>query len=387
MYRGLNVHVYPSTFEYETRILKVTRTLVDRRLVERVLVIAMAASGLPREAGIDSQRAVVRVDACLPGSGFWSKALRFMEWSVRVLWRLRGEPVNMVNCHSLSVLPVCVAIKFWHKAILVYEPHELETETATFAGLRRKLAKFVERRLITHAARVIVVSESIARHYRQDYGLAVAPVIMNVPEISAGDDIGSGRELRDYFKIPDGHLLFMYQGALEAERGVLQLMEAFRRVARDKHLVFMGFGSLEGEIREAAELHSNLHLHPAVPPAEVIRFTRSADIGFALLDADCENHRCALPNKLFHYLHAGLPVIVSDLPEMAGLVNRYACGWRVAGSSESIVRCVQGIRPEALPQARAGAQRARSNLHWGNEADKLESIYRDLLESGPTEPL
>lgn len=377
----LNVHVYPSTFEYETRILKVTRTLLERGLVRRVLVVAKTGPGLPQEAEINAQSAVVRVDACLPGKRFWSKALRFVEWSLRVLWRLRRERVGMVNCHSLSVLPLCVAIKFWHRAILVYEPHELETETATFTGAHQKLAKWVERRLIQYAALVIVVSESISRHYRQDYGLADAPVIMNVPEAVVGEDPGPNRLLRDYLAIPDGHLLFMYQGALEEERGVLQLMQAFQLLPSHKHLVFMGFGAMESAIRDAAHTYPNLHIYPAVPPGEVVHYTRAADIGIALLAADCENHRCALPNKLFHYLHAGLPVIVSDLPEMRGLVTRYACGWCVENSPESIVRCVEAIGLKAIAEARAGALRARSDLHWANEADKLETIYRDLFRN------
>lgn len=375
----LNVHVYPSTFEFETRILKVTGTLVERGLVDEVLVVAKAGAGLPSDARIDEHRRVVRIGARLPGERFWAKALRFVEWSIRVLWRLRRERVAMVNCHSLSVLPLCVAIKWWHGAMLVYEPHELETETATFTGWRRRLAKWVECKLIDRASRVIVVSDSISKHYRQDYGLAVVPVVMNVPEPLPGVDPGRNDVLRRHFGIPDDHLVFMYQGALEEERGVSLLMQAFQRVPVDRHLVFMGFGSLTSAIKSAAEKHTNLHLYPAVPPSEVIHYTRGADVGFALLDEDCENHRCALPNKLFHYLHAGLPVIVSDLPEMGSLVDRYACGWRVGNTVGDIAERVAAISKSDRASAAIGAVRARAELHWDNEADKLEGIYRNLL--------
>jgi len=371
--------VYPSTFEFETRILKVTGTLVARGLVDEVLVVAKAGAGLPSDARIDERRRVVRIGARLPGERFWAKALRFVEWSVRVLWRLRRERVAMVNCHSLSVLPLCVAIKWWHGAALVYEPHELETETATFTGWRRLLAKWVERRLIGRASRVIVVSDSISKHYCQDYGLVEAPVVMNVPEPLPGVDPGRNDVLRRHFGIPDDHLVFMYQGVLEEERGVLLLMQAFQQVSVDRHLVFMGFGSLTSAIKSAAEKYPNLHLYPAVQPREVIHYTRGADVGFALLDEDCENHRCALPNKLFHYLHAGLPVIVSDLPEMGALVDRYACGWRVGNTAGDIAERVAAISESDRVSAAIGAVRARAELHWNNEADKLEGIYRNLL--------
>lgn len=373
----LNVHIYPSTFEYETRILKVTRVLVEEKLVDNVLIIARAGHGLPKEANIDARRKVCRIDSCLEGDGFLRKILRFVEWSLRVFARLRHEPVKMINCHSLSVLPLCVAIKLWHRAILVYEPHELETETATFSGFPKKLAKIVERLFIGQAARVIVVSKSISQYYRQDYDLRDVPVIMNVPEITDGDEPVRNSLLRDYFDIPEGHLVFMYQGALEEERGIVQLLEAFRKVPPDRHIVFMGFGELEKQIQEAVV--GNIHLHPAVAPDMVLQYTNGVDIGFALLDANCLNHQCALPNKLFHYIHAGLPVIVSNLVEMGALVEHYHCGWRVDNSTEALSSRVKTITLEDMECARKGALMARKELHWKNEADKLVTIYRELL--------
>ena len=141
----------------------------------------------------------------------------------------------------------------------------------------------------------------------------------------------------------------------------------------------MGFGPLEEAIRSAALAASNIHFHPAVPPHEIEHHTKGADVGFALLSDDCLNHRCALPNKLFHYLHAGLPVIASDLEEMGALVDRYACGWRVGNDVNAIAACVSGVDPASIALRRKGALRAREELHWGHEADKLETIYRDLL--------
>ncbi len=375
----LNVHIYPSTFEYETRILKVTDTLVENKIVDRVMIIAKAGPNLSDEEKIDGHRYVCRVGTHLTGGNFWLKTLRFVEWSTRILQRLRHEDITMINCHSLSVLPLCTVIKFWHRAILVYEPHELETETATFIGFRKKIAKRVERALIGQAERVIVVSESIAEYYRNDYGITEVPVIMNTPKLNAAENPNRSAILREHFSIPENHLIFMYQGALEEERGILVLLEAFVNVSHDRHLVFMGFGSLQGKIRLYTRTHPNIHLHPAVKPADVMRYTLGADIGFALLNADCLNHQCALPNKLFHYLHAGLPVIVSNLVEMRTLVKRYKCGWSVDNTSEALAKRVESIGPDEITTAKSGSLQAREQLHWGNEAIKLVATYNGLL--------
>jgi len=376
---GLNVHVYPSPFEFESRILKVTKTLVSMAIVGRVLVIATAKEGLPERQVIDEARQVLRVRTRLSGTRVWSKALGFVEWTIRVLGLLRREPIEMVNCHSLSALPLCVLIKWRHRALLIYEPHELETETVTSTMVRRMVAKLLERVLIRQAGAVIVVSDSIATHYCDDYGLSVAHVVLNVPESTSSVAGDPSRLIRDRFGIPDSHLLFMYQGVLSETRGVSVLLRAFQRVRPDRHLVFMGFGPLERAVASAAASLPNLHFHPPVPPGEIMQLTRGADVGFALLSDTCVNHRCALPNKLFQYLHAGLPVVVSNLEEMANLTERYSCGWPVDFDETSLALTVSEIDLAAIEARRAGVRRAQSELTWGHETQKLVSIYREIL--------
>ena len=379
---GLSVHVYPSPIEHETRILKVTKTMVTRSIAERVLVVGTAKPGLAREVAIDAARSVRRVGTTLSGERLAGRILRFAEWSARVFFLLRRQPVSMVNCHSLSVLPLCAALKWWHRSLLVYEPHELETETETSVGLRRRLAKVVERLLIGAADRLIVVSDSIAREYARAYGLDGVVVVFNAPALEPDGEPATNRSLRDRFGIPDNHLVFMFQGVFDEGRGVRTLVDAFRLLPPDRHLVLMGFGPLEEEVRTAAQAHPNIHFLPAVPPESVAHHTRGADVGFALLVDNCLNHRCALPNKFFHYLHAGLPVIVSDLPEMGAVVERYACGWRVGGDVASVAAVVASIGPADLAPRRAGARRGREAFNWDREENKLVATYDALLSRG-----
>jgi len=377
---GVNVHVYPNTFEYESRILKVTKVLINHGFVQRVLVIAMAKSGLPDKQNIDASREVWRVKTRINGDGLWYKILCFLEWSIRVVVQLRHEAVDMVNCHSLSVLPLCVVLKWWHKCILVYEPHELETETATSIGIRKPIAKFVERLLIGQTDLIIVVSKSIAEHYRRDYYLSDVAVILNVPDTQEEKAIKKNKLLRARFMIPDNHMVFIYEGVFEQDRGTGWLLDAFRQSSPDRHLVLMGFGPMEEEIRKVASSTSNIHIHPPVMPSEVIEYTQGADVGFALLTDECLNHQCALPNKLFAYLHAGLPVIISDLDEMRALVELYNCGWRVANNPLSIANCISAIDAYSIKVYREGALSAIKELNWARESQKLASIYYDYFK-------
>lgn len=374
-----SVHVYPSTFEFESRILRITKALIERTRVSDIVIVAQAAPHLPSREALDARREVRRIAAKLRGDRFWSRVARFGEWSLRVSASLRGDKIDLVNCHSLSVLPLCVVLAIRHRAMLIYEPHELETETATFHGGRKRLAKLVERTLIRRARRVITVSDSIARHYRDEYRLEVLPdVVLNVPERPVRRPARS-RVFHKQYGIPEDHLVFMYQGILDAMRGCRDLLDAFQGAAADKHIVFLGFGPMEAEIAEAAARHANIHYHPAVPPEEVMGLTAGADVGFALLDDSCLNHRYALPNKLFHYLHADLPVIVSDMPEMGGLVDLWHCGWRSANDAAALAARVGFVNRAARDEAAAGARECAAALNWENEADKLAGIYAELV--------
>ena len=82
--------------------------------------------------------------------------------------------------------------------------------------------------------------------------------------------------------------------------------------------------------------------------------------------------------RITPHLHAGLPIIVSDLDEMAGIADRYECGWRVNNAASSIAAVVARIEPAQVEARRGGAQKATNELTWKREVTKLISIYDNL---------
>jgi len=378
----LNVHIYPSAFEYESRILKVTKSLVLKSIVDQVLVIATAKDGLPERQTIDDRREVLRVKTCIKSNRLCLKILQFVEWGTRVFFSLRRQSVDMLNCHSLSVLPLCVVLKWFHKSLLVYEPHELETETVTSKGIRKRISKWLERSLIGQADLVIVVSDSISKYYRRDYELSDVPVILNVPKIQGGEPRGPNGKLRDCFNIPDKDVVFIYQGILDEARGVRLLLDAFTQIPLDHHLVFLGFGSLVDEIKARTVLSPNIHFHPAVAPDKIMELTRGADVGLCLLTDNCLSYQYSLANKIFHYIHAGIPILVSShLIDTGKLLDRYNCGWRVSNEVSLIADTISRIDSEAINIRYPGALQARKDFYWDCEEEKLGKIYRKLATS------
>jgi glycosyltransferase involved in cell wall biosynthesis len=379
---GINLHVYPSTFRFESRLLKETRALDDAGFFERIVIAATWEKGLPLRERLDAGREVMR----LPVRG-WSrggtpaKMLRHLLWSTHVFRSFRKADLAAVNCHSLSVLPVCVLLKMSVGARLVYDTHELETETIGSTGLRRIGARALEAALIRWVDQIIVVSESIAEWYRSAYGIPVA-VIRNLPDIGDGPQMPRPTALKHTLGLGPREVLFLYQGLLSRGRGIDLLLRVFRRAGPDRHIAFMGYGPLEGVVREAARGCPRIHVLPAVRPDEVVSYAQGADVGVCLIEPLCLSYRYCLPNKLFEYITAGLPVVVSDLPDMARVVDEYECGWKVPLDEDSVLSFVESVKSEDLQVRKSRSLSAAARLRWRDEAQRLVAIYEPWFKLG-----
>jgi len=361
-------------------MLKITKSLAEANIFEKIVILAMAASELPEHEVLDEKREVISL-RCTLGQGstkpFW-KALRILEWSGRILSSLRGQKVACINCHHLAVLPVCMALKVLKRSKLVYDTHELETETVAAHGIRKHLSKILERVLIRFVDETIVVNDSIAQWYKQEYRLKRVWVVRNVP-YNAGENITKTRMLREAFGIRDEEIVYLFTGGISQGRGIPLLLDAFSRTHPNRHVVFMGFDHLTSLVQEYAAKYPNIHHHPAVPSSDVLKYAAGADVGLCLYENTCLNHYLCLPNKVFEYMLAGLPMIVSDFPEMAALVERYDCGWKVAVDVEALLALVETISLKEVRAKSANACGARGHFGWHLEEPTLLEVYRQML--------
>src|SRR3990170_5673710 len=148
--KQVNVHIYPSPFKNESRMLKITKTLADNNVFDKIYIIATRESGLPERESIDDVREVVRIHgrSLEVKQGNFRKIIKTLQWSWNICMFLRKKKANCINCHSLQVLPLCVFLKIVKSAKLIYDTHELETETASSNGIRKYISKIVEKILI-----------------------------------------------------------------------------------------------------------------------------------------------------------------------------------------------------------------------------------------------
>lgn len=364
---------------FETRIMKETNSMIKLKLVDEIIISSLWKNGLKEEEAIDANRKVIRFKLLARHFGRFSKVFNYIEFIIRIFFTYRSKKLEYVNCHSLLVLPTGVLLKkFGHTKVLIYDPHELETERVGLRGKGQQLTKWLERKLIRFADKTIVVCDPIADWYKKKYALEHVYVIRNMPNRLTLPRKKSTL-LKGKFNIPNNHVLYIYQGILTKERGIDTLLQVFGNAPKDKHIVFMGYGDSESVIKEVAKTAGNIHFQEAVRPAEIIDYTSSADIGiFFITGQVCLSYQYCLPNKFGEYLIAGLPVLVSSsLTYLSGLVVDEKCGWSLdANSITELSDFVTKTEMVHVSEKQKDVERYSGSLGWEFEETGYAEIYQ-----------
>lgn len=386
---------------YDARVLREAKTL--SRQGHEVTVIALREAGTPAAERRDGFR-ILRVaagprdrSAPSPGSGagisFWlGKGLSLGGYAWRALRTAARMPADVCHAHDLGTLPVAFLLARLKDARLVYDSHELILEAGRWAALRgwpKRLLRQVEGALIRRADAVITVSDSIAAALARRYGIPRPRVVRNCPE--PPDSPSGPPDLRQRLGLPANVPILLYHGGLSANRGLRQLIESLQYLPRAR-LVLMGYGPLRRALeRYALELGlgERVAVIDAVPPDELIGVIASADVGVVPIVPAVQSYRLALPNKLFECLMAGLPLAVSDLPEMARIVRGHDVGEVFdPGDPRSIAAAVGRLlgRPDYQEMRSRAQGLARSLYSWELESRQLLAAYRALHRGNSGRP-
>ena len=374
-----NLHVYPAPIVNAGRILKETESIVDAGLFDEVVVCGTASPELPSIEIIDAKRRIERVgrpEKQRPRNVV-ARILSQIAWSVAVYRRYSRSNVTLVNAHSVAVLPVCYLLSRRLGARLVYDTHELETETIASRGAQGKIFKTIERSLIGRCDLVFVVNESIARWYADAYPGLTPIAVRNIPVIHGTAAVPS---LRDTLGIPSSALLFIHVGHITAGRNVEAILDAFASESETNHVVFLGAGVLGPLVDSFAESHANIHHVGAVASNEVVAYAATADVGLCLIQPSCLSYKYSLPNKAMEYTFAGVPFLYTDLPEVSAMLGTLQESWMVPNVETDLPDAIASVSPERIMAARAAIAALRIPT-WHDEAAGMISAYESLLES------
>lgn len=300
---------------------------------------------------------------------------------------------DLIHAHDANTLTAAGRMAKKLGIPFVYDSHELWTQrnrpkTTLSVRVRESLN---ERRWARRAARVITVSPSIATWLRTHYRLREMPeLVRNIPPSSGILPSREGGRLRELAGLRPSDKVVVYCGGITTNRGIESAIEAVATLPQGHHLVLLGYTNhikYEEGLRKLVEeqgLSDRVHFVGKVPSEEVSAALADADVSLVLTQPTCLSYAYSLPNKLFESVHAGIPIVSTDLVDAAALIEHYGVGETVAvgaDTAELAARIKDVIARSG--EFRASAARAASELTWVHEADRLVAVWARALGVTP----
>jgi glycosyltransferase involved in cell wall biosynthesis len=368
------VSIVLNNFQNDSRVLKTNISLQNGGY--DVKVVALFEDGI-KEFEIVQNIQVHRVKLV---SKNWSKnkfvqLIKYFEFIYRVVKQYKDS--DILHCNDLNALPIGVIIKkFFNKDIkIVYDAHEHESYRVGFSNTMQRITQWLERNLIKYADKVITVSDSIANDYEKMYGIEKPALVLNTPFYQ---EVKKQNIFREEYNIPKENIIFLYQGGLSPQRGILEFAEIVKNMKNISYVV-MGYGVLENKIRKLENESNNIFFHPAVSSDILLNYTSSADIGICIEENICRSWDYALPNKMFEYFMAGLPVFVGGLSEMKNFVKNHNVGF-IIDDLNNIIKMKETIKEimEDYTSKFQEVDNLTKKFNWEEQEKVLLQLYKEI---------
>jgi glycosyltransferase involved in cell wall biosynthesis len=306
--------------------------------------------------------------------------LQYAEFNTRLFFRLLFRRTDYFLANDLDTLVPNYLVSRLRRKKIFYDTHEYFTGVPELSGspLKRKIWKFFEDRVFPKLPVVYTVNESVKNKYREEYGIEIG-VIRNVPETVPIIP----KEVPPHWL--DKHVLLMQGIGINPGRGGLELLEVMKYLPANYLLVYIGGGTEWDTIRSKRkewQLEDRVEMISKIPPSELKGYTPLASLGFTLDGFENLNYLFNLPNKIFDYLHAGVPVVATPIPEVKNIIEQYECGVcllsqeprEIAGQILTLMN-----DPQQYQFYKTNALAAAKELCWEKEEQKLIDIYRPYL--------
>ncbi len=306
----------------------------------------------------------------------WQKWLYFYPDTINILRKITADIVFAEDIYSL---PTAYKLKKKCKAKFIYDSREIYSEMGPLAGrkFKQKFIALVEKHYLKYVSDIIVtgkLDEEILKNILGDkfsYHL-----IMNLPPARP---MMKSDKIRNQNNISKNKIILLYQGMLLAGRGIEAVIKA---LSQSPDLVFVLLGS--GMFRDKAiKLAEELGVSDRVIFAgskdydQLHEWTCSADIGISLIEPITLSYSLALPNKMFEYIMAGLPVISTDLPAMKDIIDRYHVGVCISPNPnpDDIVEAVNKIQ-SSRNEYIDNCKNASKEFYFENQMN----VFRELVK-------
>ncbi len=307
-------------------------------------------------------------------------ALFYASFNFRLFFYLLFRKMDLLLANDLDTLPANYLVSRIKRIPLVYDSHEYFTEVPELQD--RKIVKgiwtWIEKRIFPNLKYIYTVSQSIADLYKEEYNREVK-VVRN---LSLGWK-PVNKPSRSELGIAEGKRILILQGSgINIERGAEEAVEAMLYV-ENAILLIIGEGDVMDQLKKSVDqmdLSGKILFINKMPYAKLLEYTSLGDVGLTL-DKDTNlNYRYSLPNKLFDYIQARVPVLASKLMEVEKIIRDYKIGELIDSHEPKHIAEKLNFMLDSEDKRREwkkNLEQAAEELCWENEEGKLIEIFEN----------
>lgn len=311
--------------------------------------------------------------------GFKSYAEFNLKLFVALLFKAKKNTILLANDLD-SLLPFYLVSKIKNLP-LVFDSHEIYSELPSLSNRpnTKKFWKTLERILLPRVKNFYTVSNGYANWFKNEYG-SNPEIIRNVPHLQKLND----KENLIFFKlpqVPENHKIVLYQGALNMSRGLEFMIEAMLYV---ENCVFWiaGDGPKRDDLKKLVDeynLNHKVFFLGNVPPKILKTITPLAEVGISLEQDLGISYKYALPNKIFDYFQAKVPILSTYLPEIKSTIEHYKAGRIIKKhDAKHIAEELNMLLKEGKKSYYENLKIAAKECSWENEEPKLKAIFDQI---------
>lgn len=301
----------------------------------------------------------------------------YAEYNFRLFILLLFSKADLLVSNDLDTLLANFLAHKLKSVPLIYDSHEYYTGTPELVNrpFVRRIWKSIERFIFPRLKDIFTVNESIAELYFQEYGKSLH-IVRNVPKKALLDvsytpaDLGFDKSKK----------LIILQGAgINIQRGAEEAVLAMQFI-ENALLLIVGGGDIIDTLKATVVNHNltdKVIFIPRIPYNELMKYTAASELGLTL-DKDTNiNYRFSLPNKLFDYINAGIPVLASPLPEIKKIIDCYKVGLLIESHDPQHIasKIQQMLDNDYKLKLFNNLKQAAAELNWENEEKTLKLVY------------
>jgi len=312
---------------------------------------------------------------------FETGPLFYISLTLTFIFRLLFKRFDIIYANDLdTLLPAYLVSKLRNK-VLIYDTHEYFTGVPELVQRPRIRAiwKKIESFIFPKLNHVFTVNQSIADLYFKEY--RVMPLVMrNIP---MNENLLLHKSRLD-LGLPSNKFLILLQGnGINIQRGAEEAVEMMKFIL-NSCLVIVGSGDVIPLLKNTVEqekLQEKVLFFPRMPYTELAQYTLNCDLGLSLDKPTNINYQLSLPNKLFDYIRAEIPVLASNLVEVRKIVENYNIGEIAENHQpEYLAQKVNELMNNKilLETFKTNCQKAKHQLTWENESQVLLNLLIQL---------